>query len=120
MYFGSPIHFDGLEKKDNLYGKKLATMIVQIIKIKSGLTQEELMNVIDERSGYFRSLPGLIQKYYIKTDEPGVFGAIYVWDSTESMMEYRNSDFAKTIPEAYKVLEPPKIEVYNGLIQLRV
>lgn len=94
-------------------------MIIQIIKLKSGLSEEELLNVADERKPGFEAIPGLVQKYYFKTGEEGGYGGVYIWDSKESLMEYRQSELAATIPQAYQLVEAPDIEVLDVLFQLR-
>ena len=95
-------------------------MILQIIKLKSGLSEEELLKIAREREPQFKVIPGLLQKYYIKTDQPGQYGGVYIWDSKESMLEYKNSELAASIPEAYKVIESPEIEIMDVLFQLKV
>ena len=43
-------------------------MIIQIIKLKSAISEEELLQVARERESKFKALPGLIQKYYVHAD----------------------------------------------------
>jgi len=94
-------------------------MVVQIIKFRSALSEKEVLKVAREREGQFQALPGLLQKYYVKSNEPGLFGGIYIWDSEESLKSYRASDLAASIPEAYKLLEPANIEILDVLFRLR-
>jgi hypothetical protein len=94
-------------------------MILQIVRLKSRLSEEVLMEKAREREPQFRALPGLLQKYYVKMDTPGQFGGIYVWDSRDSLMEFRKTDLAASIPEAYEVVEAPDIEILDILFQLR-
>lgn len=94
-------------------------MILQMVKLKSALPEEELMKRAKEREPQFKAIPGLLQKYYVKLDEPGLYGGVYIWDSKESLMAFKESDLAKSIPKAYEVVEPPNIEVMNVLFQLR-
>ena len=94
-------------------------MILQIIKIKSSLSEEELLKRAHERKPQFEAIPGLIQKYYVRTGPPGEYGGIYVWDSPESLQTYRSSALAASIPEAYEATEPPGIEVMDIMFQLR-
>lgn len=94
-------------------------MILQMVKLKSALPEEELMKRAKEREPEFKAIPGLLQKYYVKLDEPGHYGGVYIWDSKESLMAFKESDLAKSIPKAYEVVEPPNIEVMNVLFQLR-
>lgn len=94
-------------------------MLLQIIKLKSNLPEEDLLSKARERAPKFKSIPGLIQKFYVKTGQPGEYGGIYVWDSPESLQAFRNSDLAKSIPEAYELVEAPNIEIMDILFQLR-
>ena len=94
-------------------------MIIQIIKLKSDLLEEELLRRAKEREPQFRAIPGLLQKYYVKTGQPGQYGGIYVWDSQESLKSYRESDLAASIPEAYEIIEAPNVEILDVLFQLR-
>ena len=94
-------------------------MIVQIIKLKSALSEDEVVKIAKEREPQFKAIPGLLQKYYVKGDQPGQFAGIYVWDSRESLKSYRESDLAASIPEAYQLLEPPNVEILDVLFQLR-
>lgn len=94
-------------------------MILQVIKLKSNLPEEELLARAKEREPLFKAIPGLLQKYYVKTGTPGEYGGIYVWDSKASLQSYKVSDLAKSIPEAYDIMEAPNIEVMDILFQLR-
>jgi heme-degrading monooxygenase HmoA len=94
-------------------------MIIQIIKLKSELSEEELLSVAREREPKFKVIPGLIQKYYVKLENPGEYGGIYVWDSKESLQAYRESELAASIPQAYQLIEAPNIETADVLFQLR-
>ena len=94
-------------------------MILQFIKLKSNLPEDELLKRAKERAPKFQGIPGLLQKYYVKIDDAGAYGGVYVWDSPESLQAFRASDLAKTIPEAYELTEAPNIELMNILFQLR-
>jgi hypothetical protein len=60
-----------------------------------------------------------LQKYYLKTKSPYHVAGIFVWDSMESLKTYRESDLAACIPKAYKLIEPPDIEIMEVMFQLR-
>jgi heme-degrading monooxygenase HmoA len=83
------------------------------------LSEEELLAVANERLAQFRALDGLVQKYYVRREGPGEFAGVYVWDSPESLAAFRDSDLARSIPEAYKLLEPPTVEIGEVLFPLR-
>lgn len=94
-------------------------MIIQIVKFQSDLGREEVLKVARERASMFRAIPGLLQKYYVHPEEPGHYAGLYIWDSVESLREFRASELAATIPQAYHVTEPPEIEVYEVVFTLR-
>lgn len=94
-------------------------MIIQIIKLKSGLTEDKLMMTAKEREPAFKAIPGLLQKYYVKLGQEGHYGGVYIWDSKESLQAYQRSELAASIPQAYEVIEEPDIEIFDVLFQLR-
>jgi heme-degrading monooxygenase HmoA len=96
-----------------------AGTIMQIVKAKTGLSEEEFFRIAKEREPQFKAIPGLIQKYYIKTKTPGEYGGVYIWDSIESLNKYKESDLAATIGKAYNTIEPPSIEIVDIVFELR-
>lgn len=93
--------------------------VMQIVRLKTKLSEEEMLKIAHEREPQFKAIPGLVQKYYIKLDTPGEFGGVYIWDSPESLQKFRQSELAATIAKAYQGVEPPSIEVAGILFQLR-
>lgn len=87
--------------------------------LKSKLSRDELEKRYKERMPQFRDLPGLIQKYYAYDEATGEFAGIYLWDSEGSVKKYLESDLRKTIPAAYELTEPPKIERFRIVDVLR-
>ena len=55
----------------------------------------------------------------MRTAPPHHFAGVYIWDSMESLQSYRESELAASIPEAYKLLEAPDIEILDIMFQLR-
>ncbi|RED49256.1 hypothetical protein [Seonamhaeicola aphaedonensis] len=94
-------------------------MIIQIIRLKSNLPEDELLRRAKEREPQFKAISGLLQKYYVKMADSGQFGGIYVWDSVESLNAFKASELAASIPEAYEIVEAPNIELLNVLFKLR-
>ena len=94
-------------------------MILQFVKLKSNLPEEDLLNKAKERAPEFERIPGLLQKYYVKLKDEGSYGGVYVWDNPTSLMAFKASDLAKSIPQAYEVVEAPSIELMDIMFQLR-
>ncbi|MEJ2047425.1 MAG: YdhR family protein [Dehalococcoidia bacterium] len=94
-------------------------MIIRFVKFKSALSDSEVLKKYDQRAPRYLKLPGLLQKYYIKDNKTGEHGAVYLWDSMQSMKEFENSELSRTIPEAYKVVGQPRIEVLDLVYTLR-
>ena len=94
-------------------------MIIRFVKFKSAMSDAEVLRMYDERAPRYRALAGLLQKYYIKDKQTDEHGAVYVWDSMESMRKFEQSDLSKTIPQAYKVVGQPRVEVLDVVYSLR-
>ena len=94
-------------------------MIIQIVKLKTGLSEEELLSRARDREPQFKALPGLLQKYYVKLEKAGEYGGVYLWDSIESLQEFRQSELAASIAAAYEVTSPPDIELLDVIFKLR-
>jgi len=90
-----------------------------IVRIKTSLSEDELLRRAKARAPQFEAIPGLMQKYYIKTGTEGEYGGVYIWDSVESLQAYRESELASSIPEAYEAIEAPSIKRHDILFQLR-
>jgi hypothetical protein len=95
------------------------SMLLQIVKLKTSLSESELLAIAHERAPQFRAIDGLVQKYYIRLQGKGEFAGVYLWDSKESLTAFQESKLAKSIPAAYSVVEPPVVEVGEILFPLR-
>ena len=94
-------------------------MIVQIVRFRSGLSDEEVRKTYESRAPRYRALKGLQQKYYLRFPETEEHGAVYLWDSEESLRRFRESELARTIPEAYRVRGTPDIRLAEVVMTLR-
>lgn len=94
-------------------------MIIRLVKFKSALSDSEVLKLYDERAPQYREMPGLLQKYYIKDRQTGEHGAVYLWDSMESMMAFQQSQLSRNIPEAYRIIGEPRIEILELVYTLR-
>jgi hypothetical protein len=68
---------------------------------------EDIEKTSESRADKYRQVSGLMQKYYVLDKENDRVGGVFVFDSQESLVAFRESDLAKSTGEAYKFLEPP-------------
>lgn len=95
-----------------------AVMLV-VRGLKSDLSRDEATQRYKERMPEFREVPGLVQKYYSYDESTGEWAGIYLWDSEESLAAYLESDLRKSIPSAYELTEPPRIDRFPIVDVLR-
>lgn len=94
-------------------------MIIQFVQFESSLSEAEVHAVATERLEQFRAIPSLVQKYYLKLDKPNHYGGFYIWESREAMDAFRESELAKSIPAAYKVVGTPVVDIHEMMFPLR-
>jgi hypothetical protein len=89
------------------------------VKFSSTLSAEKLMNVCKEDLDVFRSVPGLLQKYYISEESSGAISGIYIFESRNDREVFWASELAKNIPARYGVIpETLRMEQYEMAIVL--
>ena len=93
--------------------------LILLVKFKSALSMEEVVKVVDSRIDEFRALKGLQQKYYLQEPATQEYAGLYLWDSKEDFLAYRDSELRATIAQAYQTVGEPRIEVYNVIKPLR-
>lgn len=94
-------------------------MIIQFVQFETSLSEDEVLAVSRERFPRYQALPSLIQKYYLKLAKPNHYGGIMVWESPQALAEFRQSDLAKTIATAYRVVGAPDIGIHEVMFSLR-
>ena len=92
---------------------------ILLVKFKSRLSFEEVVKVVDSRSDEFRALKGLQQKYYLQDAATQEYAGLYLWESREDFLAYRDSELRATIAKAYQTEGEPRIEVFNVIKALR-
>jgi len=56
-------------------------------------------------------------KILCKTPQPNQYRGVYIWDSMESLLGFRESELAATIPSSHRVKDVPQVEVGNISMQ---
>lgn len=91
--------------------------IILYVRIKSDLDFEELERRAIERRPRFKEVPGLIQKVYGKDEATGDVCGIYFFKDKASLTAFRDSELAKTIPDAYEATDVRR-EIYEVMYPL--
>jgi len=91
---------------------------VLFVRVKSGLDDKELERTLIDRKPRFLEVPGLIQKIYGKDEASGAMCGIYFFETQEALGTFRESELAKSIPDAYEATEI-RPEIYDVLFPLR-
>ena len=86
-------------------------MLVQIVRYRSGLSDDDVRAAVESRAPEYMALAGLVQKYYLRFPESGEHGGVYLWASRGSFEAFRTSELARTIPDAYRVEGAPHVEL---------
>lgn len=92
--------------------------VVLFVRVKSELPFDELERRVLERRPSFLEVPGLIQKIYGRDPQTGAVCGVYFFDSPEALATFRETELAKTIPDAYEATEVRR-EVFEVLYPLR-
>ena len=91
--------------------------IVLFVRAKSKLDSTELEHRLLERRPRFLDVPGLVQKIYGRDESTGDVCGIYFFENKKALVDFRETELAKTIPTAYEVAEI-RMEVYEILYPL--
>jgi len=94
-------------------------MQILLVLFKSGLPTSEVQRLFKERTERYRSVKGLIQKFYVRDEATDRVGGIYIFDSKKNLEAFRSSDLAKSIGDAFKFVEPPTRQVFDVVLVLR-
>jgi heme-degrading monooxygenase HmoA len=98
---------------------EVISMVVQIVRFRSGLPDERVLQLYEARAPRYRALTGLIQKYYLRFAGTGEHGAVYVWESDDALKEFRESDFGQTIASTYRIEGSADIRPAEVVMTLR-
>jgi hypothetical protein len=84
-----------------------------------GWSEDDFHRFGDQVAKDFGSLPGLLGKIWLRNQETGTYGAVYLWRDRRSMEEYATSDLfnaVKTHPNLTNVTSKD-YEVFEDLTE---
>jgi len=89
------------------------------VRFDSTYSLEELNEICLSNLDNFRSVPGLVQKYYVTEEFSGSFSSIYMFESRSTRAAFSSSDLAKEISLRYRMIpDTIRVEYYDILIVL--
>lgn len=97
---------------------KKATAVLSV-KFNSSHSPEKLMEICHEELNLFKSVPGLIEKYYLAEETTGAISGIYLFETKSARASFWTSELAAKIPSRYGVIsETLRVEEYEMAIVL--
>jgi heme-degrading monooxygenase HmoA len=94
-------------------------MLIHTVEFESALTFEDVVQVAKDRKPDYEAVPGLIQKYYVKTDKPNRYQGVMIWDTPASLQAFRETDLPATVGPSYAVVGTPEVRVSEVMFPLR-
>ena len=88
-------------------------MELLLFVFQSGLPEDKVRQVVDERAEQYRSVTGLILKCYLHDTQSQHIGAVFIFDSKENVQSFLDSELAKSTGNAYRFSEPSMCRVFE-------
>jgi hypothetical protein len=89
------------------------------VKFNTNMRLNELNEVWQADLEYFKTVRGLIQKYYIVESSTGAVNGIYLFETKTARAAYWASKLARSIPRRYGLIPGTlRVEQYDVLIVL--
>ena len=94
-------------------------MLIHTVEFESALTFDEVLQVAKDRKPDYEAVPGLIQKYYVKTGKPNRYQGVMIWDTPAALQAFRETTLASTVGPSYAVVGAPDVNVSEVMFPLR-
>jgi predicted RNase H-like nuclease len=78
----------------------MITTVVQF-QMKTPLSLEEATRRFESSAPKYQQLPGLIRKYYIRSEDGRTAGGIYLWDSREAAEKVYGGEWRARVAQLY-------------------
>ncbi|MBL4739446.1 MAG: YdhR family protein [Sneathiella sp.] len=78
-------------------------MITSIVNftLPLAVTLEKATELFEKGADNYRTVPGLIRKYYLLSDDGHTAGGVYLWENRESVADFYNQEWFQLIEEKY-------------------
>lgn len=78
----------------------MITAVVQF-NLPAPITLAEATQRFESSAPKYRNLPGLIRKYYVLSEDGGVAGGIYLWESRAAAERIYNGEWRERVTALY-------------------
>lgn len=78
----------------------MITALVQI-KLSAPVTRDKAQEMFSGVAPNFRGVPGLIRKYFLRSEDGGTVGGVYLWKSRADADQFYGGGFQQSILERY-------------------
>ena len=86
-------------------------MWIVSMRFRSPLPVDELHRLSRESIPKFRALPGLDQKFYVRSDDTGLVGGVYLFESEQAARDYVAGPIVAAVPQRFQVEGEVAVEV---------
>lgn len=78
-------------------------MIAALVQIKlpASVTRDKAQEMFSGVAPNFRGVPGLIRKYFLRSEDGGTVGGVYLWKSRADADRFYGGGFKQSIVERY-------------------
>lgn len=83
----------------------MITALVQIT-VPEPLEDDEVRTAFDQGAVNYLSVPGLVRKYYLLSEDRRTLGGVYLWRSKEDALRVFTPQWRRVVMERYRGPEP--------------
>lgn len=73
----------------------------------------EIQAMSEASRSAFRQVPGLQEKFYVRNEESGEVGGVYLFDSLEHLEAYVSGPIMQAMPERFAMRDEPRLEILD-------
>jgi Putative mono-oxygenase ydhR len=78
----------------------MITAIVQF-KLPKPVTLEEAAAMFESTAPKYKNLPGLVRKYYLRSEDGGTAGGVYLWETKAAAEKVYNAEWRERVGKLY-------------------
>jgi Putative mono-oxygenase ydhR len=78
-------------------------MITAIVhfKLPKPVSLEEAAAMFESTAPKYRNLPGLVRKYYLRSEDGGTAGGVYLWENKAAAEKVYNGEWRERVAKLY-------------------